>query len=288
MTDSIKILTAAFNDLKKYSDSSFVIQCNGTILQDNDLLRAFAEDVVALQNSGVNVIIIHDGNNVVESMMDKFTFKGASDNIRITDQATAEIVEMILSGHVNQKIVSQINQAGGYATGVSGKDGQFLVAKRAKIARYDYSASDKIMNFGFMGELALINPDILFLLEDNGLIPVISPIALGEDNKTYKIDASDIAGAIASVLGVKKLIFISDYPGITNEEGEVLYEVDSIQVNKILNDDRENTDLSSNLRSALMALENNAEMIHIIDGKISHALMRELFTDELVGTAIKL
>jgi acetylglutamate kinase len=288
MTDSIKILTAAFNDLKKYTDNSFVIQCTGAILQDNDLLRAFAEDVVALQNSGVNIIIIHDGNNIVDSMMNKFTFNSASDNIRITDQATAEIVEMILSGHVNQKIVSQINQAGGYATGVSGKDGQFLVAKRAKIAKYDYSSSDKIMNFGFVGELALINPDILFLLEDNGLIPVISPIALGEDSKTYKIDSSDISGAIASVLGVKKLIFISDYSGLINENGDVLYEVDSIQVGKILSDDKENSDLSSKLRSALMALENNAEMIHIIDGKIPHVLMRELFTDELVGTTIKL
>ena len=244
--------------------------------------------LLALQNSGVNIIIIHDGNNIVDSMMNKFTFKSASDNIRITDQATAEIVEMILSGHVNQKIVSQINQAGGYATGVSGKDGQFLVAKRAKIAKYDYSSSDKIMNFGFVGELALINPDILFLLEDNGLIPVISPIALGEDSKTYKIDSSDISGAIASVLGVKKLIFISDYSGLINENGDVLYEVDSIQVGKILSDDKENTDLSSKLRSALMALENNAEMIHIIDGKTPHVLMRELFTDELVGTTIKL
>jgi acetylglutamate kinase len=288
MTDSIKILTAAFNDLKKYSDSTFVIQCNGAILQDNDLLRSFAEDVVALQNSGVSIIIIHDGNNIVSSMMDKFTLKGASDNIRITDQANAEIVEMILSGHVNQKIVSQINQAGGYSTGVSGKDGQFMIAKRAKIARYDYSSSDKILNFGFMGELSLINPDILFLLEDNGLIPVISPIALGEDGKTYKIDASDISGAIAAVLGVKKLIFISDYSGILDSNGEVLYEASTAQVNKIVNDDTNNSDLSNNLRSALMALENNADMIHLIDGKISHALMRELFTDELVGTTIKL
>ena len=288
MTDSIKILTSAFNDLKKYSDTTFVIQCNGTILQDNDLLRSFAEDVVALQNSGISIIIVHDGNNVVNTMMDKFTLKGASDNLRVTDQATAEIVEMILTGHVNQKIVSQINQTGGYATGISGKDGQFMVAKRAKIARYDYSAGDKILNFGFLGELSLINPDILFLLEDSGLIPVISPIAIGEDGKTYKIDASDISGAIAAVLGVKKLIFLSDCRGVSDKKGEILYEIDSTQVTKYLNDDKDNTELANNLRSGLMALENNAEMIHIIDGTISHALLRELFTDELVGTTVKL
>lgn len=285
---TINILTAAFNNLKKYSDSTFVIQCNGSILQNNDLLRSFAEDITALQNSGVNIIIIHDGNNIVSSMIDKFTLKGASDNLIITDQATAEIVEMILSGHVNQKIVSQLNQAGGYATGISGKDAQFMVARRAKIARYDYSINEKILNFGFLGELALINPDILFLLEDNGLIPVISTIALGEDGKTYRIDASEISGAIASILSVQRIFFISDIPGIKDSEGKIIAELDSTKASSFITDSTENNELSSNIRSALMALENNTEIAHIIDGKIPHSLMRELFTDELVGTTIKL
>ena len=285
---TINILTAAFNNLKKYSDSTFVIQCNGSILQNNDLLRSFAEDITALQNSGVNIIIIHDGNNIVSSMIDKFTLKGASDNLIITDQATAEIVEMILSGHVNQKIVSQLNQAGGYATGISGKDAQFMVARRAKIARYDYSINEKILNFGFLGELALINPDILFLLEDNGLIPVISTIALGEDGKTYRIDASEISGAIASILSVQRIFFISDIPGIIDSEGKIIAELDSTKASSFITDSTENNELSSNIRSALMALENNTEIAHIIDGKIPHSLMRELFTDELVGTTIKL
>ncbi len=288
MTDSIKILTSAFNDLKKYSDCNFVIQCNGSVLQDTDLLRSFAEDIAALQNSGINIIIIHDGNNIVSSMMDKFTMKGASDNLRITDQATAEIVEMILSGHVNQKIVSQINQASGYATGVSGKDSQFMIAKRAKIARYDYDINEKILNFGFLGELSLMNPDILFLLEDNGLIPVISPIALGEDGKTYKLDASEVSGAIASIISAKKLIFISDSPGIVDEKGKILYEIEPNQATKYIQKGIESNELSSNINSALMSLENNVEAAHIIDGKIPHILLRELFTDELVGTTIKI
>lgn len=285
---TIEILTAAFNNLKKYSDNTFVIQCNGSILQNNDLLRAFAEDIAALQNAGVNIIIIHDGNNIVSSMIDKFTLKGASDNLVITDQATAEIVEMILSGHVNQKIVSQLNQAGCYATGISGKDAQFMVARRAKIARYDYSANEKILNFGFLGELALINPDILFLLEDNGLIPVISTIALGEDGKTYRINASEISGAIASILSVQKIFFLSDIAGIIDSEGKIIAELDSTKASSFITDSAENDELSSNIRAALMTLENNTEMAHILDGKIPHSLMRELFTDELVGTTIKL
>ncbi len=288
MIDSITILKAAFNDLKTYSDSTFVIQCSGSVLQDNDLLRSMIEDIVALQNSGINIILIQDGSKVVSSMMDKFTFKGASDNIRITDQANAEIVEMILTGHVNQKVVSLINQSGGYAAGISGKDSQFMVARRAKLARYDYDNNEKILNFGFSGELSLINPDILFLLEDNGLIPVISPIALGDDGKTYKIDASDISGAIAAVLGVKKIIFISDYPGILNSNEEVIYELNDIQVGKIVNEDKKNNDLSSFLRAGLMSLEYSVETVHIIDGKIPHVLLRELFTDELVGSTIKI
>ncbi|MEK6734149.1 MAG: acetylglutamate kinase [Pseudomonadota bacterium] len=287
MNNSIKILTSIFNDLKKYSGNNFIIQCTGSILQDNDLLRSFAEDIVALQNSGINIIVIHDGSNVVNQMMDKFTLKGATDNIRVTDQVTAEIVEMILSGHVNKKIVSQINQASGYAAGISGKDSQFLLAKRATIARHDFGLNDSAMNFGFLGDLSLINPDILFLFEDQDIIPIISPIALGEDGKTYKLDPSDISGAIAAILGAKKLFFISDDPGILDTENETLYEINPDQANKILSKEKENSPLASNIRAGLMALENNSEEIHIIDGRIPHCLLRELFTDELVGTTIK-
>lgn len=287
MTNSIQILTSAFKDLRKYSDFNFVIVCNGTILQDNDLLRCFAEDIVALQNAGINLVIIHDGNNIVSNMFDKFTLKSATDNLRITDQATAEIVEMILSGHVNKKIVTKINEASGYATGVSGKDCQFIIARRAKLARYEYDSKDTILNFGFVGELSLINPDILFLLEDNNIIPVISPIALGEDGKTYKIDAAELAGVISSVLNAKKLIFISDYPGLIDENNDLINELESAKLTKFMDHDNHH-ELSSYLSTASMALENNVEAVHIVNGKIPHTLLKELFTDEVVGTSIKL
>ncbi len=287
MIDSINILSSAFSNLKKYSNSSFVIYCNGEILRDNDLLRSFAEDVASLQNSGVNVIIIHDGNIIINMMMDKFTLKGASENIRVTDQVSAEIVEMILSGNVNQKIVSQINQAGGYASGISGKDGQFLLARRAKIARYDYGNDNNIFNFGFLGELSLMNPDILFLLEDNNLIPVISPIAIGEDGKTYKLEAADVAAAIASIAQAQKLIILSDEPGIKNAQGQILEEIDHQQASRLIGKEPASTELYGLIKAALMAIENDIEAVHILDGKTSHVLMRELFTDELVGSTIK-
>ena len=287
MTNSIKTLTTAFTELRKYNDAIFVIKCNALLLEDNDLLKAFAEDVVALKSAGINVIIVHDGTNIVNSIMDKFGLKGVSANLCNTDQATVEMVEMILSGHVNKKIVAQINIAGGSAIGISGKDGHFMVAKRSKIARYDHSASDKVLNFGFLGELALINPDILLLLEDSDMIPVISPMTIGEDHRTYKIDANDIAGAIAAVLSASKLIFMSDNSGITDAKGKTLREITLTQVNKMLNDDKKDTNINNKLRAALMAFEQNTEMVHIIDGKIPHALMLELFTDEIVGTRIK-
>lgn len=290
MTDSIQKnyiqnLTSAFNELRKYNDTTFVIKCNSLILEDNDLLKAFAEDVVSLKSAGINVIVIHDGNNVVHNMMDKFGLKGMSANACTTDQATVEIVEMIISGHVNKKIVFQINLAGGNAVGISGKDGNFMVAKRTKIARYN-NDNDTVLNFGFMGELALINPDILLILEDSELIPVIAPIAIGDDQRTYKIDANDVTAAVAAILSASKLIFMSDDPSLLDKDGNILANLSVADAQKMIQDDKNDTSLSSKLRASLMAFEQNTEMVHIIDGKIPHALMLELFTDELVGTKI--
>ncbi len=287
MNDQIDILKDAFTKLKKYCDDTFVIKCNGILLEDENLLMAFCEDVVALKNAGVNVVIVHDGTNIVNSMMEKFSLKGVSANLNCTDQATVEIVEMILSGHVNKKIASKINLAGGSAIGISGKDGHFMMAKRSKIARYDHNASDKVLHFGFLGELALMNPDILLVLEDSDLIPVIAPIAIGEDNRTYKIDANDIAGAVAAVLSATKLIFISDAPGITDSQGNVIPEINLDQVNKILHEEPKENAISGKLRASLMAFEQNTDSVHIIDGKIPHALMLDIFTNSLVGTKIK-
>lgn len=287
MTNSIDILKDAFNKLKKYSDDTFVIKCDGILLEDDNLLEAFCEDVVMLKNAGVNVIIVHDGTSIVNSMMERFSLKGASANLACTDQATVEIVEMILSGHVNKKIASKINLAGGSAIGISGKDGHFMVAKRSKIAKYDNNACDNVLHFGFLGELALMNPDILLVLEDSNLIPVISPIAIGEDNRTYKIDAHDIAGAIAAVLSASKLIFISDAPGVVDLKGKIIPEINLDQVNEIINKDKKESAISTKLRAGIMAFEQNTDMVHVIDGKIPHSLILEIFTDNLVGTKIK-
>lgn len=287
MTNSVDILKDAFTKLKKYSDNTFVIKCDGKLLEDDNLLSDFCEDVVMLKNAGVNIILIHDGTSIVNSMIEKFSLKGASANLACTDQATVEIVEMILSGHVNKKIASKINLAGGSAIGISGKDGHFLVAKRSKIAKYDNNACDNVLHFGFLGELALMNPDILLVLEDSNLIPVISPIAIGEDNRTYKIDAHDIAGAIAAVLSASKLIFMSDIPGITDLKGKIIPEINLDQVNKILNEEPKENAISAKLRAGIMAFEQNTDMVHIIDGKIPHSLILEIFTDNLVGTKIK-
>ncbi len=287
MTNPLEMLTSVFKDLRKYSNNTFVIQCEGILLQDNDLLKSFAEDIASLQSVGINVIIIHDGNNIVSTMMDKLALKGAAANLFSADHANVEIVEMSLSGHVNKKIVAQINQAGGSSVGISGKDGQFMLARRAKIARYDYSTNNKVLNFGFLGELSLVNPEILFSLEEHNLIPVISPVTVGDDSRTYKIDPHDISGALAAVLSANKLIFMSDLPGIIDSEEQVIKEINSTQIAKLIHSDtEENIDLSSKLRSALMAIEHSTESIYIINGKIPHALMLQLFTEDSVGTTI--
>jgi|GEM_PF-6772660 len=286
MTKPLEVLTSVFKDLKKYTNNTFIIQCEGAVLQDTDLLKSLAEDIASLQNAGINLVIIHDGNNIVSSMMDKLELKGAAANLYSADPANIEIVEMILSGHVNQKIVTQVNKAGGNAVGISGKDGQFMVARRAKIARYDYDKDNKVLNFGFLGELSLINPEIILSLEEHDFIPIISPITVGDDGRTYKIDPHDISGALAAVLNATKLIFISDLSGIMSQEKHILKEIDSSKITKLISDEDENLDLSNKIRSALMAFEHNTESVHISNGKIPHALMLQLFTDDSVGTII--
>ena len=286
MTKPLEMLTSIFKDLKKYSNNTFIIQCEGVILQDNDLLKAFADDIASLQSAGINLVIIHDGNNIVSTMMDKLELKGASANLYNADHANVEIVEMILSGHVNKKIVTKVNQAGGSAVGISGKDGQFMVARRAKIARYDYNTDNKVLNFGFLGELSLINPEIILSLEEHNLIPIISPVTVGDDGRTYKIDPHDISGALAAVLNATKLIFISDIPGIDSPDKSILKKIDSSEIAKLISEDDKNIDLSNKIRAAQMALEHSTHTIHITNGKLPHALMLQLFTEDPVGTTI--
>ena len=286
MTKPLEMLTSIFKDLKKYSNNTFIIQCEGVILQDNDLLKAFADDIASLQSAGINLVIIHDGNNIVSTMMDKLELKGAPANLYNADHANVEIVEMILSGHVNKKIVTKVNQAGGSAVGISGKDGQFMVARRAKIARYDYNTDNKVLNFGFLGELSLINPEIILSLEEHNLIPIISPVTVGDDGRTYKIDPHDISGALAAVLNATKLIFISDIPGIDSPDKSILKKIDSSEIAKLISEDDKNIDLSNKIRAAQMALEHSTHTIHITNGKLPHALMLQLFTEDPVGTTI--
>lgn len=287
MINPLQILSKAFDELKKYKDTTFVIKCDGDLLEDPDLLKAFAEDVVMIKNAGINVIVVHDGSNIVNSMMEKVSFKGSSANLSTVDQASVEIVEMVLSGYVNKKIVSQINLAGGSAIGISGKDSHFMIARRSKIARYDTNLSDKVLNFGFLGELALMNPDILLLLEESDIIPVITPIAIGEDNRTYKIDSNDIAGAIAAVLSASKIVFITNSPGIEDDNGNIISNVDIAKVTKMVTEEVKETSLSGVLKAIFMSFEQNTEEAHIIDGKISHSLMMELFSDSQIGTRVK-
>lgn len=285
--NSIEELNSIFKDVRKYTHNTFVIQCEGVVLNDAELLKSFAEDLASLQSIGVTIILIHDGSNIVSSMLDKYSSKKEHDNIYNLEHANAETVEMILSGYVNKKIVTQINQASGNAVGISGKDGQFLLARRARIARYEFGENNKVLNFGFMGELALVNPELLFALEESNLLPVISPIAIGDDGRTYKIDPHDISGTLAAVLSANKLIFVSDLQGVKGENGEILENISSGQISKLIGSiEEDNIDLVNKLRTSHMAIEHNPCSVHIVNGSIKHALMLQLFTETNVGTTI--
>ena len=286
--NSIEELNGIFKDIRKYSNNTFIIQIEGDVLNDQELLKALSEDLASLQSIGITLVLIHDGSNIVNNIIDKYSDSKIQNSLYNFDHGNAEAVEMILSGLVNKKIVTQINQAGGNAVGISGKDGQFMLARRSRIARYDFGDNNKVLNFGFIGELALVNPEILFALEESNLLPVISPITLGDDGRTYKIDPHDISATLAAVLGANKVIFISNLVGIKDENNEVIENIQSNQIAKILSTiDDNDLDLTSKLRTSMMVLEHNPSTIHILDGKIKHSLMLQLFTEANVGTTIQ-
>lgn len=283
----LNLLKNTFAELKKFQGETFVIVCDGEVLEDQDLLKSFAEDIVNLSTVGIKPIIIHDGGDIINDIISKFSLNPSLNNLTKNDPIPIELMEMILSGHVNKSIVTKINSSGGNAVGISGKDSSLMTARRAKIANYESDSNNKILNFGFAGELAFMQPDILLMFEDNELIPVIAPIALGDDNRTYKINAYEVAGAIAAVLSATKIIFLSNLEGIKDFKGNIIKETTLAKLTKSFNFSKEQ-EIQNKLNAIQMCFEQNTASAYILNGKIEHAILVSLFTEDTAGTCINI
>jgi acetylglutamate kinase len=276
----------AIKNLTNLSGETFIICLAGQTLNKPELLTDFSQDVVALRQAGVNIIIVHEGGIFLEQILTKLGIKKDTiNNVALADKDNIEIFEMVLSGHVNKKIVSHINKSGGMAIGLSGKDGNLLEGKKIRKVKLneDYQI-DQILTFTSIGEASMIIPEILLSLEETEIIPVISPVALSAEGETLYLDAINVGAIIASSLIASKYIIYSDET--LQIEDKVVAEIHYEQLQKLSEDKTNSINLRNIFKHSLTALEHHTDSIHIIDSSVNHSLLLELLSDEGIGTKI--
>jgi acetylglutamate kinase len=283
-----KILSEALPYMRQFAGETFVIKYGGSAMGDPELAKTFARDVVMLKQVGINPIVVHGGGPQISAMLEKLKIKSSFiDGLRVTDQASVEIVEMVLCGSINKQIVSEINQAGGMAIGISGKDGGLISARKLRRTKSDPDSNiEQILDLGFVGEPTDVNPEALVMFEESNIIPVIAPIGKGPNGETFNINADSAAGAIASAIAATKLLMLTDVAGILDKEGELISEVTISQVHKLIKNKTISGGMIPKVETCINALNNHTEAAHILDGRLPHVLLLEVFTEYGTGTMI--
>lgn len=280
------ILAEALPYIQKFHGKTIVVKYGGNAMTDEHLKQCFARDVVLLKLVGMNVVVVHGGGPQIESLLAKVGKKGEFiQGMRVTDAETMELVEMVLGGQVNKDVVNLINQAGGKAVGLTGKDGNLIRAR--KLMMEDMHNPGDLIDVGQVGDIVAIDPALIDLLDGGAFIPVIAPIGVGAEGETYNINADVVAGKIAEVLKAEKLILLTNTPGVLDQKGSLLTGITPKQVDDMVADGTLSGGMLPKIGSALDAARSGVKSVHIIDGRVEHALLLEILTDEGVGTLIK-
>lgn len=282
------VLVESLPYIRRFYGKTIVIKYGGHAMVEERLKEDFARDVTLMKYIGLNPVIVHGGGPQIGMVLDKMGI-GSSfvDGMRVTDEPTMDVVEMVLGGRVNKSIVAQINRQGGKAVGLSGKDGGLVLAKKLHVVRT--SEEDKppeIIDIGMVGEVAAINPEIINTLKADDFIPVIAPVGVGESGETYNINADWVASKVAIALKAIKLILLTDVEGIKDASGSVMSSVNLEVLGTMLTTDVIGGGMIPKVRCSLEAIEHGVEKVHIIDGRIPHAVLLEIFTDKGIGTEI--
>lgn len=285
-----QILTEALPYIQRFRGKTIVIKYGGNAMVDETLKHGFARDVVLMSLVGMNPVVVHGGGpqigRVLEQLGKEIRF---IEGMRVTDRETMDVVEMVLGGLVNKEIVSLINQHRGKAVGLSGKDGG-LIRARKMVLKNPASAENlpsEIIDIGHVGEVLGINPEVVKLLDTQDFIPVIAPIGVGEDGQTYNINADTVAGKLAITLQAEKLILLTNTPGVLSKSGELLTGLSTKEVDALIEDGTIKGGMLPKVRCALDAVNSGVRSAHIIDGRVEHAVLLEIFTDKGVGTLIR-
>jgi acetylglutamate kinase len=280
------ILAEALPYIKRFHGKTIVVKYGGNAMTDEHLKQCFARDVVLLKLVGMNVVVVHGGGPQIESLLARVGKKGEFvQGMRVTDAETMEVVEMVLGGQVNKDVVNLINQAGGKAVGLTGKDGSFIRAKKLLVPKKDNP--EDMIDIGQVGDIVSIDPSLISLLDTGAFIPVIAPIGVGAEGETYNINADVVAGKIAEVLKAEKLVLLTNTPGVLDEKGKLLTGITPKQIDDMVADGTLSGGMLPKIGSALDAARSGVKGVHIIDGRVEHALLLEILTDEGIGTLIK-
>ena len=284
--EKAEILAQALPYIRKYHGKTLVIKYGGNAMTDPALQQDFAEDVVLLKLVGMNPVVVHGGGPQIDEALSRLGKKGTFiQGMRVTDEETMEVVEWVLGGEVQQDIVGLINVAGGKAVGLTGRDGAMIRARKLKMV--DKDDPTKEHDVGQVGEIESIDPSVVKALQDDAFIPVISPIGFGADNESYNINADLVAAKLAEVLKAEKLVMLTNIRGVLNKAGELITELTPRQIDELIADGTISGGMLPKLAGAIDAAKSGVNAVHVVDGRVPHAMLLEILTDQAYGTMIR-
>jgi acetylglutamate kinase len=282
-----EVLMEALPYIRRFYGKTFVVKYGGNTMIDEDLKASFAQDVVLLKYVGINPVVVHGGGPQINEMLKRMgTPTQFVRGMRVTDQETMDIVEMVLVGKINKEIVNLINQHGGMAVGLSGKDGGLIHARKMNVSVSTNGEPPEIIDIGLVGEIVGIDPTVINSLDENKFIPVIAPVGVGQKGETYNINADLVAGQIAEALRAEKLILLTDVEGVKDRSGKLLSTLKTNQARKLIEDEVVAEGMIPKVECCIEALKGGVGKTHIIDGRVKHAILLEIFTKEGVGTEV--
>lgn len=283
-----KTVSEALPFIQRFAGHTFVIKYGGNAMGNERTAETFARDIVVLKTVGINPVVVHGGGPQIGAMLERLKIHSEFvDGLRVTDQAAVEIVEMVLSGSINKQLVTALNQAGGTAIGISGKDGNLIEAQQLRRTKKDPDSNiERVLDLGFVGEPTKVNPKAIENIIASGMIPVIAPIGMGPNGETYNINADTAAGAIASALGATKLMMLTDVAGILTKDKQLISSIDAKEIDELMRDGTITGGMIPKVETCVNALRAGVQQAHILDGRIPHVLLIETFTEHGASTMI--
>jgi acetylglutamate kinase len=287
--DIARILSEALPHMQRYDEQIVVVKYGGHAMGEEDMARGFARDIVLMEQTAINPVVVHGGGPQIGDMLSRLGIKSEfAAGLRVTDARTIEVVEMVLAGHINKQIVGYINEAGGRAIGLCGKDGNMVLARKISRTMVDPNSHiERIVDLGFVGDPEKIDTTVLNQIVGRDLIPVLAPLATSKDGGTYNVNADTFAGAIAGALQAKRLLLLTDVPGVLDKSKSLIKELSADDARRLIADGTISGGMIPKVETCLYALEQGVEGVVILDGRVPHAVLLELLTDHGAGTLMQ-